>query len=269
MSAHPVLTPDAAQAAQTALRIAPLVDAARAAAAPEGSAPWFVTAVDDGVAVRSVVRRWSLAEEPPARVTRVAAGAGLRAIRLAVAAQGRRPQVTHPVEEGLLAVVRPGVACVPRPVERALYAALRDRGRPHPPAGPRGAAARSVLRRAAETESAWLRGIDHPVVPGDELGPAWPGPTNGEGPVVPEAGEPEFVLVGAAGRVPHADLRTGQAVEALRLTAALLGLHTAVVAAPADAAALRARLPDRLRDVVDGARGSTVAVLEFWWNGTG
>jgi hypothetical protein len=50
----------------------------------------------------------------------------------------------------------------------------------------------------------------------------------------------------------------------LRLTAALLGFRTAVVAAPADPAALRAHLPDRARDVLEGARGSTVAVLEFW-----
>lgn len=257
MSAHPVVTPEASRAA---LRIAPLVDAARAAAAPEGSAPWFVTAVDDGVAVRSVVRRWSLAEEPLARVTRVAAGAGLRAIRLAVAAQGRRPQVTHPVEEGLLAVVRPGESYEPRPLERALYAVLRDQGRPQGADGPRDAAARAVLRRAAETESAWLRGIGHPVVPGDELGPAWPGLLDEQA----SRPEPVFVLVGAAGRVPHADLRTGQAVEALRLTAALLGLCTAVVAAPADPGALRARLPDRARDILEGARGSTVAVLEFW-----
>jgi hypothetical protein len=257
MSAHPVVTPEAPRAA---LRIAPLVDAARAAASPEGSAPWFVTAVDDGVAVRSVIRRWSVADEPLARVARVAAGAGMRAIRLAVAAQGRRPQVTHPVEEGLLAVVRPGEVYRPRPLERALYAVLRERGRPRRVDGPREAAARAVLRRAAETESAWLRRIDHPLAPGEELGPAWPGPI-GEPALRPR---PVLVLVGAAGRVPHADLRTGQAVEALRLTAALLGLRTAVVAAPADPAALRARLPERARDVLDGARGSTVAVLAFW-----
>ncbi|MFR9802968.1 hypothetical protein ACL02T_11765 [Pseudonocardia sp. RS010] len=260
MSAHPAVTPDASRAG---LSIAPLVDAARMAAAPEGSAPWFVSAVDDGVALRSVVRRWSHAEEPPARLTRVAAGAGLRAVRLAVAAQGRRPQVTHPGEEGLLAVVRPGEARPPRPLERALHGALRDHGRPRVAEGPSGPATRSMLRRAAEMENAWLRRIGHPVVPGDELGPAWPGPLD-EGELRPA---PDFVLVGAAGRVPHADLRTGQAVEALRLTAALLGLRTAIVAAPADPAALRARLPDRARDVLEGARGNTVAVLEFWRDG--
>lgn len=65
-------------------------------------------------------------------------------------------------------------------------------------------------------------------------------------------------LVGAPGRLPATDLRVGQAIETLRLTAMVLGLEMDVLAAPAEPAA--AGLPRCL-----GSDAETIAIVRFGW----
>ncbi|GAA4542168.1 hypothetical protein GCM10023175_17100 [Pseudonocardia xishanensis] len=227
--------------------VLPLVtEAARAAVAPEGAPGWFTTQVEDGVALRTVARRWSQAAEPPARLARTAGGAALYAARIALAAHGRRAVVTTPGTPGLIAVVRPGVAAAPRPAERAAYAVLRHG--PHPTVRLRPRAVVPHVRRAAEAEGAWLGVVE--LRPGATLGPHWR--TDRE-----PVGESVTVLLDVPGESPWVEVQAGQAIQAVVLTAGAAGLHAAVLAAPADPAVLRRRLTGPGAAVC----GRTVAVL--------
>jgi hypothetical protein len=230
MTSAPVL-PE--QTAGPAVQTGPVVEAARAALRPPGPARWIINARSDRVELRTVVRRWSTAVEPSARLTRIACGTVLQAIRLALAAQGRRPLVSHPDQPGLLAVVYPGAVVAPRREDLLLQAMLRcGTDRTRDPARP--ADRPSVVRRlrqAAESEGAWLRVLPEPPASAATLGPCWSdvddhprgGPTR----------EPVFAVIGAPGRSPAADLRAGQALETVRLTAMTLSLDVQVLAAPA------------------------------------
>lgn len=221
------------------LRI-PLVEAAAAGAAhPPGAPRWFARPTDEGLELRTVVRRWSEVAEQPARISRIAGGAALRAARLAIAVQGRSALVSRPDEPGLLAVLRAGMPVRPRPEDLVLNAVMHDlRSDPvpkRPAVDPE--VARPRLRRAAEAEGAWLRTVDSrdPVAPPSTR---WSEPG---GPVTMR------VLLGALGRNPAADLRLGQAIEAVRLTAAAFGLGVSVAGLPSH-----------------GAVRESVAVLEVW-----
>lgn len=211
--------------------LALVTEAALAAAAPGGPRRWFTTAVEDGVAFRTVARRWSSAAEPPARLARTACGAALYAARTALAVNGRRPVVTTPGAPGLIAVVRPGVAADPRPAERAAYAVLRHG--PRSDVRLRPGAALPHLRRAAEAEGAWTGVVE--LRPGADLGPRWD-------PVGDPAGDAVTLLLDVAGDSPWVEVQAGQAVEAVVLAARAAGLHAAVLAAPADPGVLRGRL---------------------------
>jgi hypothetical protein len=86
------------------------------------------------------------------------------------------------------------------------------------------------VRHAAESEGAWLRVL--PAAPHAVLGPCWHGPEDtGERPAEHRS-DGIVALVGASGRLTVADLRLGQALETIRLTAAALGLDLQVLAAP-------------------------------------
>jgi hypothetical protein len=239
------------------LRIGPVIEAARAALRPPGPVPWIAEPCGDRVDLRLRVRRWSTAVEPSARLARISCGTALRAARLAVAVQGRRPLVTHPGRLGLFAVLHAGEAESPRREEVLLHAALR--GGVALPLTPRPSrtAALQRLRRAAEAEGAWLRALPTPPDPSRAPGPGW----HDSGWTWAEFDGDSFAaVVGAAGPAPVADLRVGQAIEAVRLAGATLGLVVRVLAAPADAGAvgLRGR---------GGAPADGLAVVHVGWPG--
>ncbi|MCW0213398.1 MAG: hypothetical protein OJJ54_08560 [Pseudonocardia sp.] len=224
------------------LVLSPVIEAARAAPNPAGPVRWFARVLGDGIEFRSVVRRWSTADEPTARSVRVAAGAALRNARLAMAVQGRRPLVSFPSEQGLLAVVRAGVSAPPRAEERLLHAVLvtgatGEAGAGH--AAERDAAALTLVRRAAEAEGGWLRVLaERPT--GLRRDAMWSLPVG-----VSVRGSGQVVLVGADGPGPAAELRLGQALQGVRLTAMALGFSPRVLAAPAPVGLVPAALRSR------------------------
>jgi hypothetical protein len=215
-----------------ALQLEPVTEAACAALRPPGPVRWVLDSRPDRVELRAVIRRWSIAVEPAARLARVASGTALRAARLAVAVQGREPLVSHLDQPGVLAVVHVGGVVAPRGEDLLLHAMLRHATDPTPVrvGNPDRTAVLRRLRRAAETEGAWLRALPESLALSAMPGPCWYGvddvswaePTQ----------ETFTAVIGAPGRPPAADLRAGQAVETVRLTARALGLDLQVLAAP-------------------------------------
>jgi len=236
-----------------ALLIGPVMEAAHAALQPPGTTRWIVEVRTDRVELRTAVRRWSTGAQPSAQLARIACGSALRAARLAVAVQGRRPLVSYSERPGLLAVLHAGLAVRPRPEEMLMHRLLRHeiapawyRARLLDPL-----AALQRLRCAAEGDGAWVRVLSGPAPEG--LGPSW----QDEKAHDPIGDRRTIVaLVGAPGRLPAADLRVGQAIETLQLTAMVLGLEMDVLAAPAEPAA--AGLPRRL-----GGGAETNAIVRF------
>ncbi|GJF01089.1 hypothetical protein [Pseudonocardia sp. D17] len=230
--------------------------AAHGSAQATGPTPWYIDAVPDGVAMRMIVRRWTEASSPDAVLARIAAGTALRAARLAVVGFGRRPVTAHGPEPGVVAVLRAGGRREPCPEETAMLDGQRRSGvprRPDPVVPEVGLL--PWLRRAAEREGAWARSTG--PMPHVDVGPAWP-----DGRAVPE--HPSGLLLGTDGLALHADVRLGQAIEAVRLTAAALGWWTRIAAAPADRDRLREALRGSARAVLGAhRRGATMAVLQL------
>lgn len=229
--------------------------AARTAARPAGPTPWYIDPVPDGVAIRMTVRRWTEASAPEAVLARIGCGTALRAASLAAVGLGRRPMTTVSTEPGVIAVLRAGEYREPCREEAAMLDGLHRFGVPRrfDPAVPE-AGVLPWLRRAAEREGVWARNAGR--FDGTGLGPAW-----SDGRAVPE--NPSTVVIGADGPRPHADVRLGRAIEAVRLTAAALGWWTRIAAAPANR--------NRLHDALGGSahavlgtpyRGTTLALLE-------
>jgi hypothetical protein len=233
-----------------------VLEAARAALRPPGLVRWIAEPVGDRVDLRLALRRWSTGVETSARLARISCGTALRAARLAVAMQGRHPVVTHPKQLGLLAVLRAGDVEAPRREEALLYALLCGGFALPLIQKPSRTAALQRLRRAAEAEGAWLRVLPKARAPSRALGPCWHEPAD---PAWTEfSGDPIAAVIGAAGPAAAADLRVGQAVEAVRLTAAALGLVVRVPAAPAAPGAVDARLHA-------ASAGDALAVVQVWW----
>jgi hypothetical protein len=230
-----------------------------AAIAPPGPRRWVADVRPDGVELRTIVRRWSSAPGPSARLARVACGTALRAARLAVAVQGRFPLVSHPEKPGVLAVVHAGGPVPARHRDLLLHAVLVSGRSPasavRPPTR---SAAVLQLCSAAESEKAWLRVLRTVPTAGAALGPCWHD-LDADGPAAAGSGESFAAVVGSPGSGPLADLRLGQAVEAIRLTAAAMGLDMRVLAAPAAVTS-----PD-LRPHLHGS-ADAVAVVEFGRN---
>ncbi|NMH99305.1 hypothetical protein [Pseudonocardia acidicola] len=195
-----------------------------AAAVPAHRAglPWRLRWVDRGFELRA--NRRSLPDDDPgARELRLVSGAALLEIRLGVSVQGRRPVTTlvpDPSQPGLLAVLRIGERGRPTPEELALHEAAADGFAPRPAVPPVRAAA--LLRRAAETEGAWLRTV-----------PTTRSRSTGE---TPPAGGPVplTVVLGGYDDRPVAQLQAGQAMRRVELTASVLGLDTAVLPVAVD-----------------------------------
>jgi hypothetical protein len=196
-----------------ALQLGPVVEAARAAVRPPGPLRWTADRHIDRVDLHLVIRRWSAGTDPSARLARLACGTALRAARLAVAVQGHRPVVSWPDHRGLLAVLHAGDVAAPRREDALLHAVLRGAYAPQLFRRPSRTAALQQLRRAAETEGAWLRVPDD--VPGRSpaLGPCWDDPDDAAwtGGGAGSGAGTVAALIGAAGPVPAVDLRVGQA----------------------------------------------------------
>jgi hypothetical protein len=193
--------------------------------------PWHLRPVDQGFEIRADHARAARSTGLGARTVRLAVGAALFNVRLAVAVLGHQPVVSWSLDgprSYVVAVVRRGVQRGPAPVERALFAAIASDGS----AGSRSggpASAAAVLahaRRAAEAEGVWLRGVAGPDR--DRLARSLPG-------VVRPA---HVVVIGGNHDVAGVHLRAGLALQRLVLTARALGWRASVAAWPADLAAV-------------------------------
>jgi hypothetical protein len=247
------------------------VDAAVARAPSlHGPRPWRLEADGPGVALRTDLRRRLPATDPEARSLRLSCGVGLLTVRLAVAAQGLRPVVgllPDPTRPGLVGTVHPAGGAEPRPDEAALHAALPHRCAPDAPGAgrPVTAADRLLLRRAAEVEGAWLHAVDRPderhrvgellrrahrhqwVDPGvraerDRTGPRARAATRAA--ALRAGSDPAALLLvlGTRHDGPVAQVRAGQALQRVLLTATVLGLTSTVLPAPTEVRATREEL---------------------------
>src|SRR3954447_13277751 len=93
--------------------------------------PWHLRPVDQGFEIRADHARAARSTGLGARTVRLAVGAALFNVRLAVAVLGHQPVVSWSLDgprSYVVAVVRRGVQRGPAPVERALFAAIASDG---------------------------------------------------------------------------------------------------------------------------------------------
>lgn len=206
----------------------------RLAAQVPGARRWWTEPIPRGIELHAEVTD---AEAPAwAGETRIAAGAGLFAVHLAMAALRTRPATTllpHSSRAGLLAVVRQGDTALPTPVERTLYAVLL--GAPVPEAAEL-SAVQPFLRRAAEAEGVWSHsavGTGSGTGSGTDSGPALRAVLVDRPGVVAEPGPDDLlVLLASAQDLPVCQLRAGRAVQRILLTARAFGHPGVVLAGP-------------------------------------
>jgi hypothetical protein len=212
----------------------PVLEALRAAASSHvipGARRWWVTGDRSMTAVHGAGTPHVAG--PVAAATRVAAGAAVLSVRLAVAWAGFRP-VTSLLPGGharsVLAVVRTGMAAAPTRVERVLLTAgiARSAARPGAPAPV--TATRGLLRTAADTEGVRLR-TAVTAEERDRLLSLIPVDAD----AVPPGGI--VALLGADHDPPAGDLRAGAALQRLLWTATALGWTGTVLAGPVELAA--------------------------------
>lgn len=207
----------------------PALEAAEMAAAMPGPHLWHVRAVDRGVEIRVPAAGRVPAGGSAVRGALITTGRALFTMRLALANAGFRPVTTlapYPNRPAVVAILRYGAAAAPTPDERALYAALIGRGR-YPRRLVTGPGLLPLLRRAAETEGAWLRGADSP----DEreaLAARLPDE------LVRGIRDPRYlpILLGTHHDEQSARLQAGEALERVVLTASALELEALVRAVP-------------------------------------
>jgi hypothetical protein len=197
--------------------------------------PWYLRPVDHGFEIRADHSRGAPSTGLGERTVRLAVGAALLNVRLAVAVLGHQPVVSWSLDgprSHVTAVVRRGVRCDPTPIERALFAAATSHGSSRPPdlGLPPAGAVLAQARRAAEAEGVWLRAVGGQDR--DRLARSLPG-------LVRPA---HLVVVGGNHDVPGVHVRSGLALQRVVLTVQALGWRASVAAWPADLAAVR-RLP--------------------------
>jgi hypothetical protein len=168
--------------------------------------------------------------------------------------------VSWPDHRGLLAVLHAGDVAAPRREDALLHAVLRGAYAPQLFRAPEPYRGTTAAAPRGQTEGAWLRVPDD--VPGRSpaVGPCWDDPDDAAwtGGGAGSGAGTVAALIGAAGPVPAVDLRVGQALETVRLTATALGLAVRVLAAPAAPAALGIRSSERT-----GA--DVLAVVRLCW----
>lgn len=145
----------------TTLDITAALEAAVRAPSLHNSQPWRFCTRDGGIEVRVDPRRRLPVADPSGWAARLAIGAAIFNLRLAVAIQGWESQVRLLPDRSapdLLGVVTPGARRPATPVEQRLAAAIprwRSNRSPFCP-DPVPAPARARLLAAARAESAWL-----------------------------------------------------------------------------------------------------------------
>lgn len=179
--------------------------------------------------------RWTAAGERSRRGLRLAGGAALFNLRIAVAALGRQPVTAllpSPRRPELLASVRMG-ALIERPDELTqLYALLKTSIRPFPGSAPLPPSVSHALRRAVQLEGCWLKSVGR-TGSEEDLRTAL-----GLGSDVTDSMRLLAVL-GSYHDLPAAQLSAGQAGQRLALTAARRGLATSILPAALSAPRVR------------------------------
>ena len=145
----------------TSQQVHSVLEAAIAAPSLHNSQPWRFRCTPDAIELQADTTRTLPAADPDNRELVLGCGAALLNLRLAIRAQGSYPDAglcPDPHRPELLAIVRPQGQLRPTPADRELAAAIprrRTNRRPFLPAEvPE--PLRRQLRRAAETEHAWL-----------------------------------------------------------------------------------------------------------------
>ena len=145
--------------------IADLLRAGAAAPSSHNSQPWRLDWIDGAVEVRGEPDRVLRVADPDARELRVACGAAIANVRLAIRAQGRRAHTSLLPDETdpwFYARIRPGSVSPTAPWERELATAIHHRRTNRraffpPPISQRH---RDDLLRAAERQRCWLVYLD-------------------------------------------------------------------------------------------------------------
>lgn len=144
-----------------------VADALACAPSVHNTRPWRLAERERAFELRIDSRRRLPSADPDGRELRISCGTGVFNMVLALAAQGRRAMVglfPDPADPGLLATLRPAERTRPTPEEVALYAAVPLRRSHRLPFADRPVSLRhrTLLRRAAEAEGAWLHAVHEP-----------------------------------------------------------------------------------------------------------
>ncbi|MCO1653819.1 nitroreductase [Pseudonocardia humida] len=262
--------------APTALGLTPaqtadVLAAAGRAPSPGNSQPWRFRVEPGAITLLADRGRRMPATDPDDRELRLACGAALYTLRLALHGHGVRPLVTVLPDRGrpdVIAVVRHGGHRPATPGERRLIEAVRRRRTdPHPFADtPVTAPEQYALRRAAQDEGAWLQVLDgaaerrsvrglaaaarHEQLAGapDD---AWARrDVSGAGPAEGHQSEPLLAVLTAHLSGHAADVQAGQALQKVLLTATAEGLSASLLSQVVEVARTR----ERLRRLVHGTR---------------
>ncbi|MCE3553156.1 nitroreductase [Pseudonocardia sp. RS11V-5] len=279
-----------------------VLQAAALAPSLHNSQPWRFRTTADGIELRADPERQLRVADPSGRELRIACGAALYNLRLALTGHGVRPLLTvlpNPEDTGLIAVVRRGGSRPPTPAERRLLAAVPRRHTNRRPftTAPVASSATHALRRAALEEGAWLDIVTDPVqrtalsslarhaherqiadpdfvaeleswtardhgqadgVPLSAAGPVpWPNATwvmrdfsAGSGPGHGYEADPLIAVLSVHGDGPHEEIRAGQAMERVLLTATAHGLATSFLSQLVEVPDIR----EQMRRLISGTR---------------
>lgn len=175
--------------------------------------------------------RWTAAGERTRRGLRLAGGAALLNLRIAVAALGREPVTAvlpSPSRPELLASVRMG-APIERPTEltRMHSVLLGKPRRSFPGSAPLPPSVPHALRRAVQLEGCWLKCVDHGGAEKDPRAALG----LGAGVIELSVSTRMLAVLGSHHDLPVAHVSAGQAGQHLALTAARWGLTTSVLPA--------------------------------------
>ncbi|WP_345378428.1 Acg family FMN-binding oxidoreductase [Pseudonocardia yuanmonensis] len=285
-----------------------VLHAAALAPSLHNSQPWRFRVTADGIELHADPERRPRVADPSGREMRLACGAALFNLRLALTGHGVRPLVTvlpNPLEPDLVAVVRRGGGRPPTPAERRLLAAMPHRHTNRRPftADPVANPARHALRRAALDEGAWLDLVTDPAtraalshlarraherqiadpgfvaelerwtarerghadgVPLSAAGPVpWPNAawvmrdfSAGSGPDHGYEADPLIAVLSVHGDGLHEEIRAGQAMQRVLLTATAHGLATSFLSQLVEVPDVR----EHMRRLISGARPPQVVL---------
>ncbi|WP_214403689.1 nitroreductase [Pseudonocardia lacus] len=250
---------------------ADVLAAAGRAPSPDNTQPWRFRVDPTSIALLADRGRRMPATDPDDRELRLACGAALYTLRIALRGYGVRPLVTvlpDRDDPDVIAVVRRGGHRPASPGERRLIEAIRRRrSDPHPFAD----AAVTVpeqyaLRRAAQDEGAWLQVVDgpgerrrvrelvtaaHHQQAAGAAGDRWAlRGVSGADPADGRESEPLIAVLTAHLSGHSADVQAGQALQKVLLTATAEGLSASFLSQVVEVPQTR----ERLRRLVHGIR---------------